>query len=770
MKAKNQITTEWYSMIREFLLIFSVQYGIFKCINWEVPSLLLFLTSLFMVLSIKFVKTYRMRKITFLLLILFLLVILVLIVFYHINVFLFIKDALFWNYAYFMKSDGFHISYCILTVCILSVVIMKIILYVEKNIIAEFITSLGLFVFMVICAMYNIQWNPIIIGIMLFCCLDIIVEIFQVRAGRTEKYSERCLVPFLAAAVLLTICIPSKQEPIKWTWVKHAVSSIEDNIQQIVYNFEYIGDDEKNEFSVNRVGLSETKTNFGGNLIDTKGRSMLLVEPKNDVKIGYLNGIVRSKYTGNGWDETEESNYAEEYKMDLYEKLYNLYYSDLKPFPDQYFAKRLSFKIGFQNISTKTVFRPENSYSIDSMVDGLDVNAVGDNVYFSEKQKKGYCYYVSALIMNMKNDNMKQYLEGLGKNQGYDEENKVRKIDLEGSAFEEAVNQLGLKDNQITDITSDYFRNLLAERSKKIKEEYLQIPEETPDRVLKLAAEITKNYSNKYDKADAICKYLNTNYNYTTKIDALPEGRDAVDYFLFDQKKGYCTYFASSMAILCRSVDIPVRYVEGVNINYKQKDDDWYIVKSGASHAWTEIYLEGFGWVRMDPTPGYSDNATSWAINPYDNYGARYKSDASLSRQSKVIDVQVNNSQLGANNYSIISWIKYIFIGVALLILFVLCVTALYILNQKMIYKKSSNRQKVLINMKKILLNLEKQGYELKQGETLKEFIIKLGSNERLIGSEIPELLEWFQMVRYSKKTITEEEVIWVEHFLVKHN
>ena len=312
-----------------------------------------------------------------------------------------------------------------MTVCILSIVIMKIILYVEKNIIAEFVTSLGLVVFMVICAIYNIQWNPLIIGIMLFCCLDIIVEIFQVKAGRTEKYSERCLVPFLAAAVLLTICIPSNQEPIKWIWVKHAVNSIEDNIQEIVYNFEYIGDDGKNEFSVNRVGLSETKTNFLGNLIDNKGRNMLLVEPKNDVKIGYLNGIVRSKYTGNGWDESEGSNYAEEYKIDLYEKLYNLYYSDLKQFPNQYFAKRLSYKIGFSNISTKTVFRPENCYSIDGMTNGVELDTVGDNVYFSEKQKKGYFYYVSALIMNMKNDNMKQYLEGLDENKDYYKEKKT---------------------------------------------------------------------------------------------------------------------------------------------------------------------------------------------------------------------------------------------------------------------------------------------------------------------------------------------------------
>ena len=80
----------------------------------------------------------------------------------------------------------------------------------------------------------------------------------------------------------------------------------------------------------------------------------------------------------------------------------------------------------------------------------------------------------------------------------------MAKIDIEGSAFEESANQLRLNDNQITNITSDYFRNLLAERSKKIKEEYLQIPAETPDRVRKLAEEITKNYSNQYDKANAI--------------------------------------------------------------------------------------------------------------------------------------------------------------------------------------------------------------------------------------------------------------------------
>ena len=140
-----------------------------------------------------------------------------------------------------------------------------------------------------------------------------------------------------------------------------------------------------------------------------------------------------------------------------------------------------------------------------------------------------------------------------------------------------------------------------------------------------------------------------------------------------------------------------------------------------------------------------------------------------LSKQSKVVDVVVNNSQSGENSYNIISWLKYIFLGVAFLILAILSGAIIYILNQKIIYKKSSSRQKILICMKKILSNLEKQGYELKQDETLKEFRIRLKKDESLVDSEILKLLEWFETVRYSKKVIAEEDVFFVEQFLLKY-
>lgn len=780
MKAKSEIAQELYVIIREFFITFSIQYGIFKCLNWEIPTVLLFLISLIMVVTIIFANTYSIKRIIFLLAIILLAGILVLMVFYNINAFLFIKDALVWNYEYSKRIDDFHISYFIITVCILSIVIMKAVLTLEKNITAKFISAIILIIFMVVCAIYNVQLNFFVIGIMLFCCLDTIVEMSQVKAGKSEKYSERCLVPFIAGAVLLSICIPSKEQPIRWIWIRETVNSITDNIKEITYAIEGIEDDKENEFNVNNVGLTEKKTNFWGNISDSRGKKMISIATGNSFRIGYLNWIVRNKYIGNGWDKDkiEPSKYSDEYMMDLYEKLYNLYRSDLKQFPNEYFAKKIKYEICFDKILTKSIFRPENCYSINT-VNGIGFETFGDNVYFNKKVKEGYIYNVSALILNMENENMKRYLRGLNENQNYYEEIKKEKVVLEGSAFQEAVKEMMIYEDRVQYIMSDSFKMRLAERSSKIKEEYLQIPSETPDRVRKLANKITENCTNQYDKADAICKYLKNNYTYEINLDELPKGKDAVDYFLFEKKSGYCIYFASSMAIMCRSVGIPVRYVEGATIDYKENENDWYFIKTGNSHAWTEIYLEGFGWIRMDSTPSsFTNNFISkedWGIGDSKSSLEVTDSDRSQSisglgseLQGKPDSDEASYFQIMENDYNIVLWAKYIFFGMVLLIVFGLSGIGLFIWNQKMIYKKSDNRQKVFISMKKILVNLEKQGYELKPGETLKEFIIRLENDKSFIDGEIIKLLEWFQTVRYSKRIITEEEVFFVEQFLVK--
>jgi len=166
----------------------------------------------------------------------------------------------------------------------------------------------------------------------------------------------------------------------------------------------------------------------------------------------------------------------------------------------------------------------------------------------------------------------------------------------------------------------------------------------------------------------------------------------------------------------------------------------------------------------MDPTPGNSPDIVNWGISNINQ--SNNQLDDSLQVQSSG-NIQENNPEAVEKSDSIVSWVKYIFMGVVLLILFVLSGIGLFRWNQKMIYKKSNNYQKVIICMKKIMLTIEKQGYVLKQDETLNKFIIRLENGDSFEDSDIIKLLEWFQMVRYSKKNITDEEVFFVEQFLV---
>lgn len=769
MKIKRETASEIYSFSREFLITFSGLYGIFIYLGWEIPALLLFFISLFISVNVKLVGNYKIKKLIIIIPITLLLIILTLEVFLNINFLLFFQKAFSWNYSYINGIGDFQLSYSILSVCILSFIMVKVVFYLEKNIISEFMMAIALLGLMVLCGINNIQWNPLIIAIMLFCCLDIIVEIYQVKIGGTERYAERCLVPFILVAALLAIYIPSNEDPIRWIWVRETVSDIKDNVKEFVYNLEWTDKEDKNEFNVNKAGFSEEGDNSFGKLIDERERNMLSISTRSNLKVEYLSGIILSTYTGSEWkkEENDYGDYTDEYRMDLYEKLYNLYNSGLVQSPDEYFARKIYYQIAFDKLETKTVFRPENCYTIDDFKNNINVETVGNNVYFTNKEKKGYSYYVSALIMNMNNENLRNYLKNLNENEQYYKEEKNGQADLENSLFEKSISQLKLSEEQIAYITSDNFRQRLFKRSERIKEEYLQIPKGTPGRVKELAEDLTKDYTNQYDKAEAIRRYLKENYPYTTNIDQLPDGKDAVDYFLFERKKGYCTYFASAMAIMCRSIGIPVRYVEGATIDYKEMDEEWYKVKTGSAHAWTEIYLEGFGWIRMDATPGYSDNSINWSVNGegWQRYGNQTSTTSSNKLKSVV---QESETQAEENDYNAILWLKYLLVGIIWLLIFASLGVGLFIWNKKRIYKKSNNREKVLICMKKILSNLEKQGYVLKQGETLKDFRERLEEDENWNNIDMIKLLEWFQNIRYSKKEVTEEEVIWVEQFLVK--
>ena len=131
---------------------------------------------------------------------------------------------------------------------------------------------------------------------------------------------------------------------------------------------------------------------------------------------------------------------------------------------------------------------------------------------------------------------------------------------------------------------------------------YQSLPSSVTDRTVALAEKITSEHEGVYKKLLALEDYLKNNYPYTLTTSELPEDRDFVDYFLFEEKKGYCTYFSSAMAVMARSIGIATRYVEGFRMDEELDEAGLYIVREDRAHAWVEAYIPGTGWLSFEPT------------------------------------------------------------------------------------------------------------------------------------------------------------------------
>ncbi|GAB3732630.1 DUF3488 and transglutaminase-like domain-containing protein [Luteimonas pelagia] len=95
-------------------------------------------------------------------------------------------------------------------------------------------------------------------------------------------------------------------------------------------------------------------------------------------------------------------------------------------------------------------------------------------------------------------------------------------------------------------------------------------------------------------------EWVRNDFAYTLAVD-LP-GRHAVDEFLFESREGYCEHFSSSFTVLMRAAGIPARVVTGYAGGYYNRIGGYWLVRRADAHAWSEVWLDGRGWVRVDPT------------------------------------------------------------------------------------------------------------------------------------------------------------------------
>ena len=135
-----------------------------------------------------------------------------------------------------------------------------------------------------------------------------------------------------------------------------------------------------------------------------------------------------------------------------------------------------------------------------------------------------------------------------------------------------------------------------------ISENYLDVPDSVSTETRHLARRLTAPFDNPYDKAIAVRDYLRSEITYNDQIAAPPADVEPIDYVLFELKEGYCTYYASAMAIMLRSVGIPTRIVNGYSQGEYVDEVGAYRVRASNAHTWVEVYFPQFGWIQFEPT------------------------------------------------------------------------------------------------------------------------------------------------------------------------
>lgn len=631
------------------------------------------------------------------------------------------------------------------------------------------IAAAVLAVLLIISAVNKVNIPKITVGVIIFYSLSALAEYcgkLYYKSSNTVNNSIATvyLAPACIIIALLSVTLPSSTEPIKWKGVKQLIDKAQEQGSLLITRLEFFFDRTGNEFSVSFSGYSEDRTELGGE-INAKNETALKVNTQNkSTAAGYLIGSISDTYTGRSWEKSQRVRELEneDYYYDFYELLTAFAREEEAGSHLTNVVKNRSYDIEYYDIRTRSLFYPLKTYYIN-FYRNLKFNETPQGAFLSDKAKGiGFRYNVRYYELNLNHKLLQKMLrEGAEFNSSVSPE-----------ALSRTAKELFNYDILQTEINMEVMKQELIRRSAEIKTWYTVLPDSLPERVRILADQLTEGCENDYDKLKAIEIYLNS-LPYTTRVGTTPGREDFVDYFLFHQKKGYCTYFASAFGVLARCAGIPTRYVEGFMVDYEDKDASGaYNVGSRSAHAWVEAYMEGIGWIPFEPTPAfYGARYTQWKeetkASGYSNFGGSGVLQPSIPPAYQELINSGEDSETYQNqrkNYLL----PFMGVVTSILIIF-LGITFIYykILSGK--YKKkfenASGNGKLFIIMAEILHYLEKEGYRLTEEDTLLTFAGRIGNKINFNRTDFFKVAGIFMGVRYGEYEVNTQELKEVMEF-----
>ena len=395
-----------------------------------------------------------------------------------------------------------------------------------------------------------------------------------------DRPAFRILAPAALAVAAAFLLIPAGR--VTWAPMERLATQVRSVFEQY-FNFTH----ERIAFSIAEEGY-----NHGGE-VDGQAVAMLggpanpdpgaVMRVEADGPI-LLRGAIRGTYTGYSWVDTVPKSrylYYDITHRTVRDRVFDLDFDS----PEEAF-RPVSAKVELIDSGTSTLFVPGRMSRFEmDMSNAVYYNSAGE-MFMAREAQPGDRYEADALMPVFGDDLMQAVLWG----------------------------ETG---------DDDQYAGILAAHSA--------LPEGIDARLYGLTMEITSEAQNAYDCATAIADYLRGSMRYRLDAEYPPRGRDFVSYFVLDYKQGYCSYFASAMAVMGRIAGLPTRYVEGY---YARPGEDGTVTLTGMdAHAWAEIYFEGVGWVPFDATAG-SAGGPGPADDPQNSeygYGGAQQPDTSIA-------------------------------------------------------------------------------------------------------------------------------------------
>jgi transglutaminase-like putative cysteine protease len=162
--------------------------------------------------------------------------------------------------------------------------------------------------------------------------------------------------------------------------------------------------------------------------------------------------------------------------------------------------------------------------------------------------------------------------------------------------------------SEVPQPTAYQLQNAGADYPPEVVQRFLQLPGNQPEIIAETAQKIERDYDpeSPYEKARAVERYLIYDGGFVYNLDVSYRRADkAIEEFLGEGKEGFCTQFATSMALLLREMGVPSRVVYGSTTGQEVEPGE-YVVTGSNMHNWVEVYFPGVGWYPFDPTPGFT--------------------------------------------------------------------------------------------------------------------------------------------------------------------